>query len=75
MSEWIKCSDRLPKLASGDPECTGYVLVYQTYFGSRFVQAFHDCADDAWYDEQGELIDGEVSHWMPLPAPPSKDQP
>lgn len=70
MSEWIKCSERLPDFASDDPTCTDFVLVYQTHFGSRFAQALHDSVDSVWYDEQGEIVDGEVSHWMPLPSPP-----
>lgn len=74
MSEWIKCSDRIPELAADDTEASDFVLVYQTYFGSRFAQALHGRVDVVWYDEQGEIVDGEVTHWMPLPSPPEDSQ-
>jgi hypothetical protein len=72
MSEWIKCSDRLPDLGPGDNECSDNVLAYQVYFGSRMLQAFYSRDDELWYDQGGDPLDGDVTHWMPLPSPPTE---
>ncbi|KGK96184.1 MULTISPECIES: DUF551 domain-containing protein [Pseudomonas syringae group] len=71
MSEWIKCTDMLPELAPGDDECSSNVLVYEVDIGARMIQAFYSRDDELWYDEGGDQLDGEVTHWMPLPQPPT----
>jgi len=72
MSNWIKCSDRLPELASDDPDCSDNVLAYQIYFGHQMLQAFYSRDDQLWYDQGGDQLDGEITHWQPLPAPPTE---
>lgn len=72
MSEWIKCSDRLPEPEPNDPDCSDNVLVYQIYFGRRMLQGFYGHDDQLWYDQAGDQIEDGVTHWMPLPAPPTE---
>lgn len=71
MSEWIKCDDGIPGRAHGDPDCSENVLVYQIYFGHQMLQAFYSWCDQCWYDQAGDLVGGEVTHWQPLPSPPT----
>lgn len=73
MGEWIKSSDRLPAKESGDPDRSENVLVYQVYFGHQMLQGFYSHDDDLWYDQQGDQLDGDVTHWMPLPAAPESE--
>lgn len=72
MSEWIKCSDRLPELAPDDNECSDKVLVYEVDFGPRMLQAFYSRDDELWYDQNGDQLNGSVTHWQPLPSPPTE---
>lgn len=78
MSDWIKCSDRLPAdmqvvILSGHCNTPGYP--------NRYVEpaihlegCFHPCG----MDDEGDLgpdMDGymsNVTHWQPLPAPPTE---
>ncbi len=73
MSEWIKCSDRLPE--EGDT----YLVVVEEKTGlvikSRHVDVasnYGDYIDDYWntwnYWKEGQEV--HVTHWMPLPEPP-----
>ena len=64
MSEWIKCSYRMP-MARRDVIITGMDMV------SR-VAWFND-RKDAWYvTGLGWFSRDEVSHWMSLPEPPQE---
>ncbi|AOM40529.1 DUF551 domain-containing protein [Xenorhabdus hominickii] len=58
--EWIKTSDRLPN-------DDGYYLVYET-FNNRVADDyfFHNGSGDHW-----KLFHIHVTHWMPLPEPPT----
>ena len=65
--EWISVEKELPKK-------DGCYLVASTTYGFvvRSFNVFHNCwddeqADDYWCDAVG----GKVTHWMPLPPPPS----
>lgn len=78
MSEWIKCSDRLPS----EGQC---VIASGNLYGDkdlgRWVEPvvygddseFHPCT----IDNDGELVadyDADMTsttHWQPLPAPPT----
>ena len=70
MSEWIKSGDRIPERESGDPDCSKNVLIFQVYFGHQMLQGFYSYDDDLWYDKQGDQLDGDITHWMPLPDAP-----
>lgn len=69
MSEWIKCSERMPELRKGDNDFSLVVLM-RRYTGQVFSGS-HSAIDECWYSEEGEWIgdDRDVLHWMPLPAP------
>lgn len=63
MGEWIKCSEQMP-MACRD------VIIIDTDMVSR-VAWFND-RNDAWYvTGVGWFSRDEVTHWMPLPEPPS----
>lgn len=70
MSEWIKCSDRLP-------ENNMNVIVYDgdDYFFANFEEIkdkrlkkrkgyFNICGDEFYVNE--------ITHWMPSPKPPEE---
>ena len=59
MSEWIKCSDRLP-------DDGVWVLIYQE--GYVFDMASYSERNDL-FENGYEWLEG-VTHWMPLPEPP-----
>lgn len=57
MSEWIKCSVRMPKYG-------GYVIVYVSA-GYSYIARYNG---DFVCDEYVKCA--AVTHWMPLPEPP-----
>jgi hypothetical protein len=75
-NEWVKCSDRLPEddkpvlishVVKGGGvllrDINGDFVWFARYDGERWKRA------DGFSDDK--LFHGEVTHWMPLPAPPS----
>ncbi|MCY1389117.1 hypothetical protein D9M71_39070 [compost metagenome] len=73
MSEWIKCSDRLPEVASR--------LSQPCNINGREIPALNRSVEVItfdghrvwgrrmeWFDEMKPL--SGVTHWMPLPEPP-----
>jgi hypothetical protein len=71
MSQWIKCSDRLPT----ESERTVAVLFDDGEPGVAWATYWHGARTDfaQWtfpIDELGE--DRRVTHWMPLPPPPTE---
>lgn len=63
MGEWIKCSERMP----GDFED---VLVSD---GVDVEVMWRDCDGfwDCWAPRNSNISSDDVTHWMPLPEPPS----
>lgn len=64
-TQWIKCSDRLPKEVE-------LVLAY-----TPSIVRIGYIWDKKWYKfenagEQDSLFWGEVTHWMPLPLAPKE---
>ena len=60
MDKWIKVSDKLPN--SGE-----LVLAYHTY-DDPFHSDQHIIISH--FEHQDYWMDGTITHWMPLPAPP-----
>lgn len=59
MSDWIKCSDRLP---DEDTLCLA-IDEQQVIWTMHFD-------DDDFYPDTGEVYGVKITHWMPLPEPP-----
>lgn len=74
MSEWISVKDRLPLVAidgqsfdSVEVIVTDGSYVHVTEFKSGGIPA-------AWgeFDGYGAIARSQITHWMPLPAPPTE---
>lgn len=69
---WINCKDRLPELLDNvityrpDPG----LVTHATYIAGDF-QTIGTCLNRT----PGEwvMLGGEITHWQPLPDPPTKD--
>lgn len=62
MSEWIKCSDRMPE-ENGERE------VLACFKGGDISTLYY--FDGRWDDAYGIVpIRQDATHWMPLPEPP-----
>ena len=66
MSEWISVKDRLPEATNGM-----FLVCY------RFMGKYSARMVVAWYggkfrDIETRIVD--VTHWMPLPAPPEEQK-
>lgn len=65
--EWVSVKERLPELGErvlfteGVFVCEGYVSQYNNWFRSNGMK---------W-----DMFRTEVTHWMPLPAPPDRRPP
>ena len=68
MSNWIKCSDRLPELDI-------HVLVAVEFFGPgdwrQSIGAIDSRNGAQWWLKGSSFI---PTHWMPLPSPPESEQ-
>jgi hypothetical protein len=75
MTEWIKCSERLPEIVqdSGDLKWSTEVLCYLN--DGSFLLA-HKTNFVFWKDwNSGLTVKNEnVTHWMPLPTPPEDEK-
>lgn len=70
MSEWIKCSDRMPSETYAYGCHTDDVLC-RTRSGKMVIaMSVNTTTGQAWLDQQS--MERDVTHWMPLPAPPSE---
>ena len=68
MSDWTSVKDRLPDL-EGSPACSEHVLVYGEH--GEMAMAWWD--GEVWTDSgSGDVVGGEVTHWMPLPERPKE---
>lgn len=73
MTEWIKCSDRLPE------DCVNVLIfcplikqmtaAYLAYSVDR-EPLFYCIIDFDEYDQNASIED--ITHWMPLPNPPQE---
>lgn len=83
-NEWVSVEERLPKyniredgelisskiLCYCETDKTVHLVVSQKFYTGRKGEIVHPVF--RYYDEWGDEIEN-VSHWMPLPAPPDKD--
>lgn len=60
MSEWIKCTERMPEL--DDDGFSEMVLVFSS--SKNIYQNY--VIDNEW------AVDTDITHWMPLPQPPKE---
>ena len=66
MSDWIKCSERMPPIGKD-------VLVYVRTWYSHNVQFAYRYSESIWSIPQHCGVNNDsVSHWMPLPDPPKE---
>jgi len=69
MSEWIKCSDRLPKVGAEVlirvPVCSSFNIEGAEYIGEGQFYG-------AWCSTRGRDCTYKVSHWMPKPQEPEE---
>ena len=61
MSEWIKCTERMPEL--DDDGFSEMVLVFSS--SKNIYQNY--VIDNEW------AVDTDITHWMPLPQPPKEE--
>ena len=64
VQEWISVKDRLPeekgRYLTANKRCGDKIVVFDLWFGGGF-----------WYvEEEDDVFDFEVTHWMPMPEPP-----
>lgn len=75
-SEWISVKERLPKLNSdqlivyGNAECDCHKTKESRVTVAEYNAVYEDLSD-AGFRELGTTADLIVTHWMPLPEPPS----
>jgi len=79
MSEWIKCSERQPEIGQGVLISDGKLVT-----AAKYAPAWHTAEDGGrqwwWFDALGyggcdmgaEYRGEDVTHWMPLPLPPTR---
>lgn len=66
-SDWISVDERLPELGERVLTFTasGIETLYRSQYDNDLFIWERDCCQDYWTDE-------EVTHWQPLPQPPSE---
>lgn len=73
MSEWIKCSERLP--AEPEPgvifDAVDYLVSNGVSVGVVSFERGHGCGMP-WADwsNYGDIRKKDITHWQPLPEPP-----
>jgi hypothetical protein len=76
MNEWISVKDGLPNKDENDPRWSVEVLFKTNSFGIHSGYLWlEDGKNDFWMDtsENLEYNDKIVTHWMPLPEMPEKE--
>ena len=69
MSEWIKCSERLPEESERYLVCDlPYKIMSVVPYSAKWKRFnCYDTFDEEYVNGQGEYA---VTHWMPLPSAP-----
>lgn len=61
MSQWIKCSDRMPDRFTDSLVTDGKRVGVKWWGGDKW---------DCWAENDFVIYSGNITHWMPLPEPP-----
>ena len=69
MSNWINVKDRLPDIPKND-FASDYVLFHDEKAGD--CSAYYD-ANGGWCEARECVPLRNVTHWMPMPEPPTED--
>lgn len=72
MSEWIPCSERLPKPNRHDELNVDVYYLAQTEFGDMIVASYNESHEGTiWWEQMyaHRIFDDEIVAWMPLPEP------
>ena len=64
MSEWIKCSERMPNRGF---DGVAVVVAVATHRGDVVSET------DSWVGGKFDFWGDKVTHWQPLPAPPEQE--
>lgn len=76
MTNWIKCSERLPEIGEdiliwvrwSIVPCVGWLNPYGEWMSNKdFVGCDGDCVVET------DIIQSDVTHWMPLPPAPEEE--
>lgn len=70
MNKWINVEDKLP---SKDQD----VLIYKGNYIGDMMYVYTYLGNNEWEDEYGywsRTDDEGITHWMPLPTPPTKKE-
>jgi hypothetical protein len=61
--KWIKVEDKLPNICQD-------VIVFEKFMSCKTIKIGHLLPSDYWVDDHLFPVDS-VTHWMPLPNPPT----
>lgn len=70
MNKWIGVKDKLP-------ERNEDVLIYRGRFMGNLINVYTYLGNNEWEDEYGywgRTDDEGITHWMPLPTPPTEKE-
>lgn len=71
--KWIPVTERLPndkKIIDGEEYIKNVAIRIKDNAAEKI--AFYDEEEKCWFDTDFFPVDGEVTHWMPLPEPPKE---
>ena len=71
--EWIKITDGEPVNNKGE-EYDEYITYCCNNKWHDPIVTTLDWTEDGWTDGEGNCWDDYVTHWMPLPQPPTEDK-